>query len=29
MQEVGVQRWYGKDLLTYLIHADQWIANAP
>lgn len=28
MQEVGVQRWYGKDLLTYRIEADQWIANA-
>ena len=29
MQEVGVQRWYGKDLLTYRIHADQWITNTP
>ncbi len=29
MHELGVQRWYGKDLLTYRIHADQWIANAP
>ena len=29
MQEVGVQRWYGKDLLTYRIHADQWISNVP
>ena len=29
MQEVGVQRWYGKDLLTYRIEADQWIAGAP
>jgi RimJ/RimL family protein N-acetyltransferase len=25
MQEAGVQRWYGKDLLTYRIGADQWI----
>jgi RimJ/RimL family protein N-acetyltransferase len=24
MQEAGVQRWYGKDLLTYRIVADQW-----
>jgi hypothetical protein len=29
MQEVGIQRWYGKDLLTYRIQADQWLANAP
>jgi RimJ/RimL family protein N-acetyltransferase len=29
MQEVGIQRWYGKDLLAYLIEADQWIASAP
>lgn len=27
MQEVGVQRWYGKELLTYRIVADQWMAN--
>ena len=24
MQEVGLQRWYGKELLTYCIHADEW-----
>jgi len=29
MQEAGVQRWYGKDLLTYRIDADQWMSNAP
>jgi len=29
MQEVGIQRWYGKDLLAYLIQAHQWIASAP
>jgi RimJ/RimL family protein N-acetyltransferase len=28
MREVGIQRWYGKDLLTYRIEADQWIASA-
>ena len=27
MQEVGIQRWYGKDLLTCRIHADRWITN--
>lgn len=27
MQELGIQRWYGKDLLTYRIEAEQWIAN--
>ena len=29
MQEVGIQRWYGKDLLAYRIKADQWVASAP
>lgn len=29
MQEVGVQRWYGKELLTYRIEADQWTRSAP
>jgi RimJ/RimL family protein N-acetyltransferase len=29
MQEVGIQRWYGKDLLAYRIDADRWIASAP
>ena len=24
MQELGMQRWYGKDLLTYRIGADRW-----
>lgn len=28
MQGIGIQRWYGKDLLTYSIEADQWIASA-
>ena len=28
MQGIGIQRWYGKDLLTYRIEADQWIASA-
>lgn len=28
MQEVGMERWYGKDLLTYRIEADTWAANA-
>lgn len=28
MRGVGIQRWYGKDLLTYRIEADQWIARA-
>ena len=27
MQEVGIQRWYGKDLLTYRIEADQWVGQ--
>jgi RimJ/RimL family protein N-acetyltransferase len=26
MQEAGLQRWYGRDLLTYRIDADQWRA---
>jgi RimJ/RimL family protein N-acetyltransferase len=29
MREIGIQRWYGKDLSTYHIGADQWIAGAP
>ena len=29
MQDDGIQRWYGKDLLTYRIEAQQWIANTP
>lgn len=29
MQDLGIQRWYGIDLLTYRIDADQWIASAP
>ncbi|HEY9064730.1 MAG TPA: GNAT family N-acetyltransferase [Burkholderiaceae bacterium] len=30
MQEAGIQRWYGKDLLTYRIGAEQWrSARAP
>ncbi|MES2993263.1 MAG: GNAT family N-acetyltransferase [Pseudomonadota bacterium] len=28
MREIGVQRWYGKELLTYRIDADRWIAAA-
>jgi ribosomal-protein-alanine N-acetyltransferase len=28
MQEVGIQRWYGKDLLAYCIEAQHWIASA-
>jgi len=28
MQELGLQRWYGKDLLTYRIEAGQWGAPA-
>jgi RimJ/RimL family protein N-acetyltransferase len=28
MREVGIQRWYGKNLLTYRIEADQWAASA-
>lgn len=28
MQQAGVQRWYGKDLLTYRIDAGQWTAQA-
>ncbi len=28
MQGIGIQRWYGKDLLTYRIESDQWIAGA-
>ena len=27
MQEVGIQRWYGKDLLTYCIEAGQWVGQ--
>lgn len=26
MQHAGIQRWYGKDLLTYRIEADRWLA---
>ena len=26
MQELGMQRWYGKDLLTYRIAASEWAA---
>lgn len=26
MQEVGIERWYGKDLLTHRIEADGWTA---
>ncbi|CAM5795052.1 hypothetical protein RFUL19S_03659 [Rhizobacter fulvus] len=29
MQEIGLQRWYGKDLLTYRIEADRWTSPAP
>ena len=25
MQELGIQRWYGKDTLTYRIAAEEWI----
>lgn len=28
MQEIGMQRWYGKDLLAYRIGADRWTAGA-
>ncbi len=28
MHETGLQRWYGKDLLTYRIEADRWIPGA-
>jgi RimJ/RimL family protein N-acetyltransferase len=27
MQELGIQRWYGKDLLTYRIEAEQWVGH--
>jgi RimJ/RimL family protein N-acetyltransferase len=27
MQEVGIERWYGKDLLTHRMEADQWAAR--
>ena len=27
MQALGIQRWYGKDTLTYRIDADQWTAG--
>ncbi len=29
MQEAGLQHWYGKELLTYRIGADQWLSDAP
>jgi RimJ/RimL family protein N-acetyltransferase len=29
MQEAGLQRWYGKELLTYRIHAEQWMKSFP
>jgi RimJ/RimL family protein N-acetyltransferase len=28
MQELGIQRWYGKELLTYRIEAGPWVASA-
>lgn len=28
MEDVGIQRWYGRDLLAYRVGADQWIARA-